>query len=109
MILSGGQNVYPADIEIVMLGHPDVAEIAVIAVPSEKWGETPLAVVVPRAGTQPGPGRAHRLDQRARRAPAAHQRRGAQGLAAAQSEWQDPEARAARGTRPSLTSRWEHP
>ena len=55
MILSGGQNVYPADIEIVMLGHPDVAEIAVIAVPSEKWGETPLAVVVPRAGTQPDP------------------------------------------------------
>ncbi len=50
MILSGGQNVYPADIEIVMLGHPDVAEIAVIAVPSEKWGETPLALVVPRAG-----------------------------------------------------------
>jgi len=50
MILSGGQNIYPADIEIVMLGHPDVAEIAVIAAPSEKWGETPLAVVVPRAG-----------------------------------------------------------
>jgi len=55
MILSGGQNVYPADIEIVMLGHPDVAEIAVIAVPSEKWGETPLAVVVPRAGAQLDP------------------------------------------------------
>jgi acyl-CoA synthetase (AMP-forming)/AMP-acid ligase II len=49
MILSGGQNVYPADIESVMLGHPDVAEVAVIAVPSERWGETPLAVVVPRA------------------------------------------------------------
>ncbi len=55
MILSGGQNVYPADIEIVMLGHPEVAEIAVIAVPSEKWGETPLAVVVPSAGAQPDP------------------------------------------------------
>jgi len=55
MILSGGQNVYPADIELVMLDHPDVAEIAVIAVPSEKWGETPLAVVVPRAGTKPDP------------------------------------------------------
>jgi len=50
MILSGGQNIYPADIEVVMLGHPDVAEIAVIAAPSDKWGETPLAVVVPRAG-----------------------------------------------------------
>jgi acyl-CoA synthetase (AMP-forming)/AMP-acid ligase II len=55
MILTGGQNVYPADIEIVMLGHPDVAEVAVIAVPSEKWGETPLAVVVPRSGAQPDP------------------------------------------------------
>ncbi len=55
MILSGGQNVYPADIETVMLGHPDVAEIAVIGVPSEKWGETPLAVVVPRAGARPDP------------------------------------------------------
>jgi acyl-CoA synthetase (AMP-forming)/AMP-acid ligase II len=53
MILSGGQNIYPADIELVMLDHPDVAEIAVIGVPSERWGETPLAVVVPRAGTQP--------------------------------------------------------
>jgi acyl-CoA synthetase (AMP-forming)/AMP-acid ligase II len=50
MILSGGQNVYPADIESVMQGHPDVAEVAVIAVPSERWGETPLAVVVPRSG-----------------------------------------------------------
>ena len=53
MILSGGQNIYPGDIESVMLGHPDVAEVAVIAVPSRRWGETPLAVVVPRAGTRP--------------------------------------------------------
>jgi acyl-CoA synthetase (AMP-forming)/AMP-acid ligase II len=53
MILSGGQNIYPGDIESVMLGHPDVAEVAVIAVPSERWGETPLAVVVPRPGAQP--------------------------------------------------------
>jgi acyl-CoA synthetase (AMP-forming)/AMP-acid ligase II len=55
MILSGGQNIYPADIESVMLGHPDVAEIAVIAVPSDKWGETPLAVVVPRASAEIDP------------------------------------------------------
>jgi acyl-CoA synthetase (AMP-forming)/AMP-acid ligase II len=53
MILSGGQNIYPGDIESVMLGHPDVAEVAVIAVPSGRWGETPLAVVVPRAGSRP--------------------------------------------------------
>jgi len=53
MILSGGQNVYPADIELVMLAHPAVAEVAVIAVPSERWGETPLAVVVPKTGCEP--------------------------------------------------------
>jgi len=52
MILSGGQNVYPADIELVMIGHPEVAEVAVIALPSERWGETPLAVVVPAAGAR---------------------------------------------------------
>ncbi len=50
MILSGGQNIYPADIEQVMHTHPHVAEVAVIAVPSEQWGETPLAVVVPQPG-----------------------------------------------------------
>jgi acyl-CoA synthetase (AMP-forming)/AMP-acid ligase II len=52
MILSGGQNVYPTDIELVMLAHPEVAEVAVIAVPSERWGETPLAVVVPKTGCE---------------------------------------------------------
>jgi long-chain acyl-CoA synthetase len=50
MILSGGQNVYPADIEAVMHAHPDVTEVAVIGIPSDRWGETPLAVVVPRTG-----------------------------------------------------------
>ena len=48
LILSGGQNIYPADIEAVLLENPDVAEVAVIGVPSERWGETPLAVVVVR-------------------------------------------------------------
>ncbi len=55
MILSGGQNIYPADIEIVLREHADVADVAVIGVPSARWGETPLAVVVPRAGAQPEP------------------------------------------------------
>jgi acyl-CoA synthetase (AMP-forming)/AMP-acid ligase II len=45
MIISGGQNIYPADIEAVIATHPKVSEVAVIGVGSERWGETPLAVV----------------------------------------------------------------
>jgi acyl-CoA synthetase (AMP-forming)/AMP-acid ligase II len=51
MIISGGQNIYPADIEAVAAAHPQVAEIAVIGIKSLKWGETPYAVVVPRDAT----------------------------------------------------------
>lgn len=46
MIISGGENVYPAEIENVLVAHPDIAEVAVIGQPSEKWGESPFAVVV---------------------------------------------------------------
>lgn len=46
MIISGGENIYPAELENVILGHSGVADVAVIGVPHEKWGETPLAVVV---------------------------------------------------------------
>lgn len=52
MIVSGGENVYPAEVEHALAGHPDIAEVAVIAVPSQKWGEEVKAVVVPRPGTQ---------------------------------------------------------
>jgi long-chain acyl-CoA synthetase len=48
MIISGGFNVYPSDLESVLLQHPDVAEAAVVGVPSERWGETPVAFVVLR-------------------------------------------------------------
>ncbi|WP_020122278.1 long-chain fatty acid--CoA ligase [Streptomyces canus] len=55
MIISGGENIYPAEIEDLLLGHPDIAECAVIGVPDDKWGEVPRAVVVPREGTVPDP------------------------------------------------------
>lgn len=50
MILSGGENVFPAEVENALMRHPAVAEVAVIGVPHERWGETVKAVVVPAAG-----------------------------------------------------------
>ena len=50
MIVSGAENIYPAEIENVLYDHPAIAEVAVIGVPSERWGETPKAIVVVRAG-----------------------------------------------------------
>jgi len=52
MIVSGGENVYPAEVEAVLMGHPEILECAVIGVPDPKWGETVKAVVVRRAGTE---------------------------------------------------------
>ena len=51
MIISGGENVYPAEIEGVLATHPDVVEAAVIGQPSEAWGESPLAIVVRSSDT----------------------------------------------------------
>jgi fatty-acyl-CoA synthase len=50
MIISGGENVYPVEVEQAISDHPDVEDVAVIAVPSEKWGEEVKAVVVLRPG-----------------------------------------------------------
>jgi acyl-CoA synthetase (AMP-forming)/AMP-acid ligase II len=46
MIISGGENIYPAEVENVLMSHPAVADCAVIGVPDDKWGETPKAIVV---------------------------------------------------------------
>lgn len=53
MIISGGFNVYAADIEVVIAKHEDVEDVGVIGIPSEEWGETPLALVVARPGSKP--------------------------------------------------------
>jgi len=50
MIISGGFNIYPSDLEAQLTQHVDVADVAVVGVPSEQWGETPVAFVVPKAG-----------------------------------------------------------
>jgi acyl-CoA synthetase (AMP-forming)/AMP-acid ligase II len=50
LIISGGENIYPAEIERVLAEHPGVLEVAVVGVPDERWGESPRACVVPRRG-----------------------------------------------------------
>jgi len=53
MIISGGENVYSIEVESVISMHPDVAEVAVIGIPDERWGEAVAAIVVARAGKAP--------------------------------------------------------
>jgi acyl-CoA synthetase (AMP-forming)/AMP-acid ligase II len=52
MIKSGGENIYPAEIERVLVEHPEVAEVAVIGVPHPRWDETPKAYVVAADGVE---------------------------------------------------------
>jgi O-succinylbenzoic acid--CoA ligase len=53
LIISGGENVYPAEVEAVLLAHPAVAEVGVIGIPDSTWGQAPVAFVVPAAGWSP--------------------------------------------------------
>ncbi len=55
MFISGGENVYPAEVENAVAEHHDVEEVCVVAVPDARWGEVGLAAVVPRLGTRLGP------------------------------------------------------
>jgi fatty-acyl-CoA synthase len=53
MIISGGENIYCAEVENVLAAHPKIAEVALIGVPDPTWGETPLAVIVPKDRANP--------------------------------------------------------
>jgi fatty-acyl-CoA synthase len=55
MIIRGGENIYPREIEQVLLGHPTVADVAVVGVPDAKWGEQVAAFIRPAAGQTPDP------------------------------------------------------
>ncbi len=61
VIISGGSNIYPREIEEVLLTHPGVAEVAVVGVPDPEWGEEVVAFVVPRPGAAPDPAAFDRL------------------------------------------------
>ena len=54
MIITGGENVYPSEVEAVLAGHAGVADVAVIGIPDDRWGETVHAVVVGRPGLDTG-------------------------------------------------------
>jgi acyl-CoA synthetase (AMP-forming)/AMP-acid ligase II len=56
MIVSGGENIYPAEVESALFGHPAVADVAVIGVPDERWGEAVKAIVVRKADVDVSPG-----------------------------------------------------
>ena len=53
MIITGGENVYPAEVESELLAHPDIAEVAVVGLPDEKWGETVAAVITLSGDREP--------------------------------------------------------
>jgi long-chain acyl-CoA synthetase len=55
VIISGGANIYPAEIEAELMADPKVADVAVFGVPDDEWGEQVKAVVEPAPGAQPGP------------------------------------------------------
>lgn len=55
VIITGGEKVYPSEVEQAILGHPDVQEVAVIGVEDAKWGEAVTAIIVARPGAEPGP------------------------------------------------------
>ena len=55
MVISGGENIYPAEVESALFGHPAVADVAVIGIPDDKWGESVKAIVVKKPGAEVTP------------------------------------------------------
>ena len=55
MIISGAENIYPAEIENVLSGHPAVLEVGAVGIAHDKWGETPMAIVVLKPGQTADP------------------------------------------------------
>ena len=53
LVISGGVNIYPAEVEAVLIGHPAVGDVGVVGVPDEEWGEIVVAVVEPQPGLEP--------------------------------------------------------
>ena len=115
MIVSGGENVYPAEVENVLLSHPAVVDAAVIGVPDDKWGETVKAIVVlaPGAGARRG-GRHRALPRQSGPLQVPDVGRH-HGRPAPQPVGQDPQARAPRallgrqGARHQLNRNVERP
>ncbi|RYG75138.1 acyl-CoA synthetase, partial [bacterium] len=61
MIISGGVNIYPAEIEAALVLHPKVADVAVFGIPDDDWGEHVKAVIEPAQGVEPGPALAEEI------------------------------------------------
>jgi long-chain acyl-CoA synthetase len=61
LIVSGGVNIYPAEVEAALFEHPAVADVAVIGVPDPEWGHRAIALVQPVEGAEPGPALAAEL------------------------------------------------
>ena len=55
LIVSGGENIYPTEVEQVLIGHPDVRDVAVIGRPDRKWSELVVACIVPKPGAEANP------------------------------------------------------
>jgi long-chain acyl-CoA synthetase len=61
MIISGGVNIYPAEVEAALVAHPKVGDVAVFGIPNDEWGEEVKAVIEPNSGVEPGDALAQEL------------------------------------------------